>query len=324
MRRLVICAALGAGCGGGDPPKAPSEPAAEPAPAVATPEPEPTPAGPSKADAERVDARTWWRHVAIGEIERAEALGDESFATIGAGPDARMIACPTASLEDAVAREAGYRDGMDALVIALRDERRRADAREQLEALTKTERGAWENWIGWHDQHGDFLVYNAELDRVDVDRARMEAGTPPVVGGLSLDVRLGSDRIGQDDPLSVTVRLKNVTVGDAAAPIVVNQRLALGHELKVEVRTHAPEDVSEVSLRPATDPGPPGPDDFTTLPPGASIDAKIDLAPRLASALKPGHYMVRLTYENAARQDGDAAWTGTLPSLRRFVRVVPW
>lgn len=324
MRRLVICTALAVGCSGdspkGDATPAPS-PKAEPAP---EPAPEPKPGGLSRADATRLDARVWWRHVALGEIETAELDGDDSVATLGAGDDARLVVCPAATLQDPTARDAGYRDAVDALVIALRDPQRRADARARLEVLTKTQRGAWENWIGWHDEHGDFLVYNPELDRVDVDTARMQAGAPPVIGGLALDVRLASDRIGQGDPLKVTVRLTNVTRGDDAAGIVVNQRLALGHELQVEIRAHAPEDIAEVALRPAADPGPIGPDSFTTLPPGASLDATIDLAPRLAAPLAPGHYMVRLSYVNAATQQGAAAWTGTLPSLRRFVRVVPW
>ena len=325
MRRLVICAALATSCGGGDSPKAPAPGPASPEPkAAADPEPAPEPAGPAKADASRVDARTWWRHVALGEIDKGELDGEDSYATIGTGEDARMVVSAAASLQDAGYRDAGYRDAVDALVVSLRDERKRSDARDRLETLTKTERGAWENWIAWHDEHGDFLLYNADLDRVDVDTARMQAGAPPVVGGLALDVRLASDRIGQDAPLNVTVRLKNVTQGDEAAGILVNQRLALGHELQVEIRRHSPEDVAAVELRPAADPGPVGPESFTTLPPGASLDASIDLAPRLSSPLSPGHYMVRLTYVNAATREGAAAWTGTLPSLRRFVRVVPW
>lgn len=336
MRSLRIALALLAccpACGRDDDAKAPAAaPAPGPEPTPPPPDP-PAPAGPSRADAESLDARTWWHKVARGEIEGAEVDGDRSYATLrdGGGEDeaARMVVADTASLQDARARDAGYGDAVESLVLALRTGTDRSSALARLEALTKTQRGPWENWLAWHDDNGDFLTYNADLDRVDVDAGRKAARTPVAVGGLVLRASLLSDRVGHDAKLQLKVQLHNASAGtDEAAPIVVNQRMALGHELIVEIRAHEDDDTAVVPLRPPGDVPPLTAESFARLDPGQRIESTFDLQPRLSAPLEPGRYMVRVTYRSDAGADGlglaATPWTGEIRSVRNFVRVVPW
>jgi hypothetical protein len=150
-----------------------------------------------------------------------------------------------------------------------------------------------------------------------------------VVGGLALRASLGTDRIGRDAPLPLKVQLHHVRAGtEGAGPIVVNQRMALGHDLIVEIRTHERDDAAVVPLRPLPDAPALGAAHFARLDPGQRIDATFDLQPRLSAPLEPGHYVVRVTYRNDEGGEGlglaGPPWTGELHSVRSFVRVVPW
>lgn len=329
LRFVLVLSGLASALACGDAAKAPASGAA-PA-AAATPEPVktvPPPAGPSRADAEPLDAHAWWSAVARGELEGAALDGESTYAKLGQGDAARMVVAETAALQDRAARDAGYREAVEMLVLSLRTASERTAALTRLEALTKTQRGAWENWLKWHDEHGDYLAYNAELDRVDVDAKRMAAKAPVAQGGLALGASLSGDRVGRDAPLQLKLQLRNTNTGEDAAPVLVNQRMAIGHEIIVEIRAHERDDAAQVELKPPGDAPALRAESFAVLEPGGRIDATFDLGPKLSAPLEPGHYMVRVTYRSDEDGEGlglsGTPWTGEIRSVRSFVRVVPW
>jgi hypothetical protein len=332
MRRpAALALALGllagpAGCG--DDSKAATKAAPnEPAPAPA-PEPD------ESADVPRIhrDAATplaateYWHATALGRIRHSEADDAQTWVLIADGEGPRVI--DTDALAGLDYKSLGYRAAVDDLVLNLRNPETRPDALARLEALTKTDRGAWENWIRWHAEHGDFLVYNEDLTRVEVDETLRSQGVALAVDGIR--VRLSTpDRVRSGQPWKITLDVANVTAGDEAGPRQLCQRFALGEDIQVTLRRDDPQNAGEVDLRPAT-----GeaydltPDSFVVLESGQDLSTTIDIAPMLPGELAPGQYRLRATYLGrpllAEMSPAAPAWAGEASSLSKRVRVVEW
>jgi hypothetical protein len=313
-------------CGGDEPaPAAAPRPApAEVAPAVdAAPEAEAEPEI-ARDGATEISVAEYWRAHAAGRIQRQQVDGDRTYAVIrdGDGPVVAM----TAALADPAAKSMGYRAAVDDLVLALRDPNARKDALARIETLTKTERGAWENWIRWHAEHGDYLVYDETLDRTSVDESLRAAGVAAAVDGIRVTLST-PDRVRRGEPWRIKLDIANVAGPEGGARQLC-RRFALGADLRIELRRDEPKDASVVALTEPATATTLTAEDFEVLEPGRDLEVTVDLAPLLPPGIAPGQYRLRAIYAGASllpsMSPAAPAWSGEAASLGRGVRIVEW
>jgi hypothetical protein len=318
----------------------------EDAPARSRPAPQRAPATerPPKAEAKALSAADYWKAVALQRIVNRREDGDTVWLEIGDADASHPAKIDRAALEDGEARDRGYRAAIEELVTRLHepDSAGQAAAIDQLQRLTRTERGGPHAWMDWHDESGDFLVFNEGLNRVDVDTERKHSSRPEAGDGLRLWAQLDKDRYKVDEPIELSVRLENAheKSGDLDDSVWVNRRLALGSELFVEVRHNERNEIAVLPQKPIGSSPSPTAEHFQKVGGTRSIDRRIELTRVLEEpTLPPGKYAVDVRYVNAHRGDalglapterskqlpgGGPAWTGELQSLTLLFEVVPW
>lgn len=318
---LAAALALSVGCGDdaaptAKPPKtAPPQPEAKTAPKAEPDEPEI-----DREAAKPIDPVGYWRAKALGLVARSEATGADTYVVIkGQGP--RVASTPLLPNPDL--KSLGYREGIDTLVLELRDPAKREAAAARLHTLTKTDRGAWENWIAWHAEHGDFLVFNPELDRVEVDDKAKADRLAPAVDGVRVTLST-PDRVRRGKPWTIRVNVSNV--GEAARQVCT--RFEVGTELELQLRRDEPKDATPVDFAAVGSPGGPTAEDFVVLEPGTDKEWSVDLWELVPGELSPGQYRLRAVFRGASLPPSASPvaelWGSQAASLSRRVRVVEW
>jgi hypothetical protein len=333
---VVWCAA---GCGTSDPPKA--------APAPATDESDDrddaeAAAGDAHASARAtttISAEEYWYARALGRV-RAELEREGGLLVDVLADDGKTVPCLVArsAIQDGEARAFAYQRAVRTLGQTLTDpsDAKRAEAAERLEHLTKTQRGPAGPWLAWYREFGDFLRWNAELERMEVDEERMASRTPFPVDGLELRLSGPTGRVKRGQKIPVTATLQPTA---DASPRWVQTRLTRPDDIEFEVVLEEDARSTPVEMVKRSGGEALVAADFSQLGPGARTKATFDLAQEVEGGLEPGHYAVRARYTND--DDGSAmgidtvvgdtddagvgsAWTGSLESLTVRFRVVPW
>lgn len=139
---------------------------------------------------------------------------------------------------------------------------------------------------------------------------------PQIKGKLPLELTLEAEltEVPLDQAVRVTLILRNISRDN----ILVNRRLLLNHPAAVD---SAREIVLEVSGPPGyvnlkkfhVNAGPPGPDQFQSLQPGATVQREYDLSPYFSLHLA-GTYVLEATYANQCGEPvkGQMPWVGVL------------
>jgi hypothetical protein len=329
--RIVCVAAMVSTLACGDK----GEPAAPPA--KVDPEPTSTPANPPPATAglETIDADQYWLLRALGMVRAEREAGEGLVVTLeDLGGEERTVAVSRQALQDTTARDEAYPRAVHLLgrELGAQNEERRVAAEKRLEQLTKTTRadsmGPTSPWLAWYREFGDFIRYNPDLERVEVDEALAESGRAASVDGLGLKVVGDADRFKRGEPIKITVVL---TRDPSTSPRWVNQRLRIPDDVSLELELEEDDRTTAVALLEPAALGEPVREDFALLAPGEGVRTTIELTKLVEGPLAPGTYAVSATYRNGQAgselgldEAGGEAWTGEVSSARHRFRIVPW